>query len=104
MKKLLVTFGLVLLLTAIAYAAFDPFQQPSRTPHIGTIAITLQKTINPHEKNNVIDFIVTVDDQFENTMGYKSGNLVPHLTAGQITQLSAFMDAMWVKSENEILP
>lgn len=33
-----------------------------------------------------------------------SGDLVPHLTAGQITALMGFMDSLRVKAEEEILP
>lgn len=33
-----------------------------------------------------------------------TGNLVPHLTQAQINALTAFMDTMRVKANNEILP
>ena len=34
---------------------------------------------------------------------HDTGNLVPHLTANQIAQLQAFMDAMWILAEG-VLP
>jgi hypothetical protein len=37
-------------------------------------------------------------------MSHVSGNLIPHLTTAQKTQLTAFMDALWTKAEDEILP
>ena len=33
-----------------------------------------------------------------------SGNLIPHLTGPQVTQLNNFMDAIRTQAENEILP
>ncbi len=108
MKKLItLTLGLILV-AGMGYAAFDQHTSIARTPHIGTIKIELTRTVNPDILINgvlqAIEYRVSIDDQFDNAMSHKSGDLIPHLTAGQITQLQAFMDSMWVKAENEILP
>ena len=105
MKKLItLTFGLILI-TGIGYAAFDPHTPIVLTPHIGTVEIVLMRTVNPSQPvSETVKFTVIVDDQFHNDMDSRSGNLAPHLTSGQITQLQNFMDAMWTKAEDEILP
>ena len=63
------------------------------------------------------DYIDAVDEPARQTATYEvqvkydngdikvaSGNLVPHLTAGQITALMGFMDSLRIKAEEEILP
>ncbi len=63
------------------------------------------------------DYIATDEDpahqegRFEVQVVYNNGDikliqgdLVPHLTAGQITALMGFMDSLRVKAEEEILP
>ena len=73
----------------------------TRNPHIKDLVITLYRgPIVPHQS---IEFSLTIDDQFDSPMGTISGNLVPHLTAGQITALQSFMDAMWAKAESEVI-
>lgn len=96
------TIGIILGFTVLAYAAFSPHQQ---VPHIGTVRVTLTKTVNPDKLGQeAIIYQVEIDDQEDRQMSYKSGDLTPHLTAGQITQLEAFMDVLWQKAEDEILP
>lgn len=34
----------------------------------------------------------------------RRGDLEPHLTSAQITQLQTFLASMWIKAEAEILP
>ncbi len=91
--------------------ASDPSETPvTRIPHIGTVRIELVRTVNPSEledgKLQEVNFVVLVDDQFDNHIDkdMRDGDLIPHLTTAQKNQLIAFMDTMWIKAENEILP
>lgn len=105
MKKLIVLMLGLILTVSVSYAAFDPHQSLTLTPHIGTVKIELMRTINPSEPNQqTLKFLVIVDDQFHNSMDSKSGDLTPQLTTAQKNQLIAFMDMLWTKAENEILP
>ena len=106
MKKLIVlTLGIMIGLSVLAYAAFDPQGSVTRNPHIKDIKIVLFRTIDPKVTNQQsIKFTVTIDDQDDTPMAYRNGNLIPHLTPTQITALEDFMDAMWTKAEDEILP
>jgi hypothetical protein len=56
------------------------------------------------QNNQTADFEFAVVDQNGQVMNWKRGNLIPHLTAGQITQLQDFIAAMRTKAEDEILP
>lgn len=68
---------------------------------IGNIRITLTDYVTITDGAT---YEVEVIDQNGNIMISLNGDLMPHLTSGQITQLQAFMAAMRTKAENEILP
>lgn len=79
--------------------------QVIRNPHIRNLEITMHRTIDEDDPEfpQGIEFRLTIDDQFDSPMGHRSGDLIPHLTAGQITALQDFMDAMWAKAESEVI-
>jgi len=113
MKKILLfisltCFAIALFTASFIFAAFDPHTPIGLTPHIGTVRIELVRTVNSQElldgKLQMVTYMVLVEDQFDNHMDLRSGDLIPHLTTGQKNQLIAFMDSMWVKAETEILP
>lgn len=86
-----------------------PFEtQPSvmRHPHIREIEITMFRTIEEDhpEGSQSLRFRITVDDQFNQPMNHFHGNLVPHLTDNIKQQLLAFMDWIWAKAEDEVIP
>ena len=84
---------------------FEIQDQVIRNPHIRDLEITLHRTIDEHDHDypQGIEFRLTIDDQFNHPMGHRSGDLVPHLTSGQITALQGFFDAMWAKAEDEVI-
>jgi hypothetical protein len=84
---------------------FKRQEQVTRVPHIRDLVIRLVRTIDEddHDYPQGIDFSLTIDDQFDSPMGHRSGDLVPHLTAGQISALQDFMDAMWAKAVDEVI-
>jgi hypothetical protein len=84
---------------------FDKQNPVTRNPHVRSIEITLNRTIDEEDHNypQGIEFKVSIDDQWDRPMGHRSGDLIPHLTAGQITALQDFMDAMWAKAESEVI-
>ena len=73
-------------------------------PHIGTLTVVLIMSVNPDNPATEVKFSVAIDNQFNNTMRFKDGNLIPYLTTAQKNQLIAFMDLLWTKAEDEILP
>ena len=85
--------------------AFELQETVTREPHIRDLEITLHRTIDQrdHDYPQGIEYRLTIDDQFNHPMGHRSGDLVPHLTAGQISALVSFMDAMWLKAETEVI-
>ncbi len=80
-------------------------QALTRTPEaIEDISITLTDYIatdEPAHKSGEYSAQVRYDDGEIKLM---TGDLVPHLTQGQIDALMGFMDDMRVKAVNEILP
>lgn len=84
---------------------FNKQDSVTRNPHIRNLEITLHRTIDEDDDQypQGIEFKLTIDDQFNSPMGHRHGNLVPHLTPGQITALQNFMDAMWAKAEDEVI-
>lgn len=114
MKKRLIILGIICFIIAgiasigIAQDAFEPNEQLVLTPHIGTIRIEIIRTVNPSElpegQTQAIKYVLIVDDQFHNSMDVRDGNLIPILTTAQKNQLIAFMDMLWQKAEDEILP
>ena len=85
--------------------AFEIQEVVVREPHIRDLEITLHRTIDErdHDYPQGIEYRLTIDDQYGHPMGHRSGDLVPHLTAGQKTALQGFMDAMWAKAEDEVI-
>lgn len=77
----------------------------ARNPHIRDVRIILFRTIDEDDNDypESVDFRINIYDQTGHRMAGRSGDLVPHLTAGQITALQSFMDAMWTKAETEII-
>lgn len=74
---------------------------------IKSVTITLKRWI-ADENNNAgesVNYQIWLLDQDGNRIRWPhdAGNLVPYLTPTQITQLQAFMDAMWILSEG-VLP
>ena len=105
MKKIFLIALLIVGFYNLAFAAFEQHQQITSTPQIGSIMIQLHRTVDPKAfKQQSVQYIVEVTDENHKTLANKSGDLIPQLTSGQITQLQAFMDAMWTKAETEILP
>ena len=82
--------------------AFNKQNPVTRNPHIRNLEITLFRTIDDGPSQG-IEFELTIDDQFDNPMGHRSGDLVPHLTNKQKNALIDFMDAMWAKAEEEVI-
>lgn len=84
---------------------FNKQDPVTRNPHIKDLEITLHRTIDEDDRDypQGIEFRVTIDDQFDHSMGHRSGDLLPHLTADQKTALQSFMDAMWTKAEDEVI-
>ena len=104
MKKSVLTFGIILIATT-SFAAFESHQAVVRTPHIGAVEIQIRRSVNPNDQQQeTVKYIVTIDDQFDDGITEKNGNLLPHLTTAQKNQLSAFMDVLWQKADDEILP
>ena len=85
--------------------AFEIQEVVVREPHIRDLEIRLYRTIDEDDPEypQGIEFGLTIDDQYNIPMGHRSGDLVPHLTSGQITALQGFMDAMWAKAETEVI-
>lgn len=84
--------------------AFNP--EPTRTPtDIRDMEIRLVSIKDPSDDS------ITKSARFEIQIIYNtgeikviSGDLVPHLTAGQISSLNSFMDALRTQAEGQILP
>lgn len=85
--------------------AFQHQDSVTRDPHIRDIEIFLHRTIDEDDSDfpESISFRLTIDDQFDQPMGHRHGNLLPHLTAAQKTALQDFMDAMWTKAVAEVI-
>ena len=83
--------------------AFKKQDQVIRNPHIRNLEIRMHRTIEVGEPPQGIEFRLTIDDQFDRTMNYLNGDLMPHLSSGQINALIDFMDAMWAKAEDEVI-
>jgi hypothetical protein len=80
-------------------------QAETRTPDtIEDISITLTDYIATDEPaHQSADYSVQV--KYDNgDIKVMTGDLVPHLSSGQITALMGFMDDMRTKAEEEILP
>lgn len=84
--------------------AFQPQHPVTRNPVIRDIEITLKRTTEPDEPPQSVEYRITIDDQFGHPMNHLHGDLIPHLTTGQKDQLIAFMDAMWAKAQDEVIP
>ena len=85
---------------------FQPQPSVTRNPHIREIEIVMIRTINPGnpEGPQSMRFRITIDDQFDQPMNHLHGDLVPHLTPNIKQQLLDFMDWIWAKAEDEVIP
>ncbi len=92
-----------MLVPFLAQADFEPYEELQRTPQIGTVEVHLTKTVNPNAPPESVSYYVVITDQNGNFMANRKGDLIPHLTAQQKQQLSAFMGIMWGMA-NRILP
>lgn len=78
-------------------------QEQERVPaSIGDISVVLTDYISTEETDSV-GYEVQVLQADGSMFRLVSGNLAPHLTAGQISALQAFMADMRVKATAEIL-
>ncbi len=73
---------------------------------IGDLSIVLIDYADPepNQERQQARFEVQVKDADGEIIRIMNGDLAPHLTQQQISQLKAFMDAMRAKAEAEILP
>ena len=69
---------------------------------ISDIVIRLKDRVDPVPLQEATFMITVVYDDGSETM--VRGNLIPHLTAVQKTQIQAFMAEMRTKAETEVLP
>ena len=85
--------------------AFKKQEQVIRNPHIRSIEIRLIRTIGESDEGYPQGalYSLTIDDQFNNPMGHRGGDLMSHLTNAQKNALISFMDAMWAKAEAEVI-
>lgn len=108
MKKIIALMFVVILgFTVLAYGAFEQQQSVSKNPQeIRNVEVVLFRTIKDGivEAGQSIGYSIAVNDQFGETMKHYRGDLIPHLTTAQKDQLIAFMDMLWQKAEDEILP
>jgi len=70
---------------------------------IGDISITITDYANPVSTDQ-IHYSVQVLQADGSIFRVATGNLVPHLTAGQISALVDFMATLRTKAETEFLP
>lgn len=80
--------------------AFQPEDAKAPT-EIGDLIITLYFPAGGPKSAN---FVIRVLDQDNDVMTVRRGDLRPHLTAGQITQIDQFLDDMRAEAEDKILP
>ena len=79
---------------------------PTKTPDaIIALMLNITKVGTPTEEQE------EYTAKFDATIGFsdgsrerKSGDLIPHLTAAQVTGLKAMIDSLYVKAETEFLP
>jgi len=81
--------------------AFTP-EQPKTPASIGDISIVLTDYADIEELDTA-DYEIQVLQADGSLFHLASGNLVPHLTAGQISTLQAFIADMRAKAIAEIL-
>lgn len=86
--------------------AFEPQYPVTRIPQIRDIEIVLFRTTDEEhpEGPQSVKFRITIDDQFGHPMNHLHGDLLPHLTPAQTQGLVDFMDAMWAKAQDEVIP
>lgn len=85
--------------------SFNKQDPVTRKPHIKNLEIILHRTIDEDDPGypQGIEFRLTIDDQFDHSMGHRSGDLILHLTTAQKNALQSFMDDMWAKAEAEVI-
>lgn len=86
--------------------SFKKVYPVTRNPDIGQMEIRLFRTVDESHPDfpQVAFFDIMVVDQFGAPMDHESGDLIPHLTTQQKNQILAFMDDMWAKAEEKLLP
>lgn len=82
--------------------ATDSFSPDTRVPtSVGPVEIILTVTAgSPNDYAGRYTFDVL--DADGNTVDVRNGNLVPHLTASQITAIKSFLDAMLTKAQGSV--
>ena len=85
---------------------FQPQPSVTRNPHIREIELVMFRTIDPDnpEGPQSMRFRITIDDQVNQPMNHLHGDLIPHLTTDIKQQLLEFMDWIWNKAEDEVIP
>ena len=79
-------------------------QEIAKVPDsIGDISIVITDFINPATIGS-IDYSVQILQPNGSMFRVATGNLIPHLTLGQIDALIAFMGVLRTKANNELLP
>ena len=98
MKKLICTLvACFALIVAVDYAFADFTPEPSKVPtSIGDISIVITDL---ETGTDTVTFGVQVRDANGDILKHKTGNLVPHMTAGQITAMQAFAAAIRTKAQ-----
>lgn len=77
-------------------------EETTKTPTtIGDIVIVLNF---PNGGPKSANYSIRVHDQNGDIMGTRRGDLQPHLTANQITQIQNFLDEIRADAEDKILP
>lgn len=90
----------------IQQSDFERQRPVTRNPQIRDIEIVLFRTTDEKhpEGPQSVRFRITIDDQFNQPMNHLHGDLLPHLTPAQTRGLIDFMDAMWTKAQDEVIP
>ncbi len=77
---------------------------PTKVPtQIGTVVVILKDGVENGVPFQSANFQLDVKMSDGSKVGV-TGDLLPHLTAGQLASLSAFMTAMHAKAVAEVLP
>ena len=77
-------------------------EQPKYPASIGRIVVVLVD--NPGSTTDTVQYDVEILGSDGELFDKKTGDLVPHLTQGQIDALIAFMGVLRTKANNELLP
>jgi len=82
--------------------ALDSFSPAARNPasvqHLEIILTVTDGEPNSYSGRYTFDVL----DQDGERVQVRAGNLVPHLTAGQVTNLKAFLDTLLTKAQGAV--